>query len=410
MCPKVNQNNANFVAWLNADDLTNGYFINGISNTAPNAALLSLSNRMSGYLKKGTNMYFDSGKIVSDGNGGIILSNTGAYGAPTAGASITAAVNNTNRILMLGPNQDGNGSGGFDMEFHSARDVNFYAYGYDNDGRSFYFGGPHGVRIETPDASQKVLDVSPGEVHIDAPGTGGGTVEIEPYAGNSNDGYVGIWNPSPSHVLDVGGTFAADSEAVFTDGSGNLTCVSLTQTSDQTLKTNVVPVSNVLPRLLVIPVYSWKFLDRILLKTNFTAQVTWGTNIITQTNGLTFRTNATWFLATSNLLANVKTNVMPGHAHIGPMAQDWSANFGGPTNAINVTDMQGALLAGIQALADPARAQTVAGTVYPSNTWNLAAITNAMPNYSFWVGNSNGQALVSVYLANGVAWVKRIAP
>jgi hypothetical protein len=166
----------------------------------------------------------------------------------------------------------------------------------------------------------------------------------------------------------------------------------------------------VLPRLLAIPVYSWKFLDRTLLKTNFTARVTWGTSMVTQTNGSTIRTNTTRFISSSNLLANVKTNIMPGRAHIGPMAQDWSASFGGPTNAINVTDMQGALLAGIQALADPARTQTVAGTIYPSNTWNLAAITNAMPNYGFWVGSSNGQALVSVYLANGVALVKQIAP
>ncbi|MGH7971498.1 MAG: hypothetical protein ACREIC_22500, partial [Limisphaerales bacterium] len=50
------------------------------------------------------------------------------------------------------------------------------------------------------------------------------------------------------------------------------------------------------------------------------------------------------------------------------------------------------------------------GDYFPSNTWNLAAITTGMTNGDFWIGNSNGQALVSVYLYNGVAYVKQLAP
>jgi len=50
------------------------------------------------------------------------------------------------------------------------------------------------------------------------------------------------------------------------------------------------------------------------------------------------------------------------------------------------------------------------GTIYPSNTWNLATITNGMPNFSFWQGNSNGQALVSLFLSNGVVRIKQQAP
>jgi hypothetical protein len=50
------------------------------------------------------------------------------------------------------------------------------------------------------------------------------------------------------------------------------------------------------------------------------------------------------------------------------------------------------------------------GTLYPSNTWSLSAITNQMPNKSFWVGPSNGLALVSVSLSNGVARIKQLAP
>ena len=50
------------------------------------------------------------------------------------------------------------------------------------------------------------------------------------------------------------------------------------------------------------------------------------------------------------------------------------------------------------------------GIYYPSNTWNLSTITNRMKNLSFWQGNSNGQAMVSVYLSNGVARIKQLAP
>jgi hypothetical protein len=51
-----------------------------------------------------------------------------------------------------------------------------------------------------------------------------------------------------------------------------------------------------------------------------------------------------------------------------------------------------------------------AGALYPSNSWSLYAVTNVMANFGYWVGNSNGQALVSVYLSNGVPWIKRLAP
>jgi hypothetical protein len=51
-----------------------------------------------------------------------------------------------------------------------------------------------------------------------------------------------------------------------------------------------------------------------------------------------------------------------------------------------------------------------AGTFWPSNSWNLAAITNGMANFGFWTGNSNGQALVSLYLSNGVVRIKQLAP
>jgi hypothetical protein len=51
-----------------------------------------------------------------------------------------------------------------------------------------------------------------------------------------------------------------------------------------------------------------------------------------------------------------------------------------------------------------------AGTLYPPNAWSLTTITSTMPNFSFWTGNSNGQALVSVSVSNGVASIKQLAP
>ena len=50
------------------------------------------------------------------------------------------------------------------------------------------------------------------------------------------------------------------------------------------------------------------------------------------------------------------------------------------------------------------------GILYPSNAWNLNTITSTMPNRSFWLGNSNGLAMVSVFLSNGVVRIKQTAP
>ena len=46
------------------------------------------------------------------------------------------------------------------------------------------------------------------------------------------------------------------------------------------------------------------------------------------------------------------------------------------------------------------------GTIYPSNSWNLTTITNALASLGagkhYWLGNSNGQALVTLSYSNGV--------
>jgi len=44
-------------------------------------------------------------------------------------------------------------------------------------------------------------------------------------------------------------------------------------------------------------------------------------------------------------------------------------------------------------------------TYFPSNAWNVSAFTNGMANFSYKIGSSNGQALISVYLSNGVPYI-----
>jgi hypothetical protein len=50
------------------------------------------------------------------------------------------------------------------------------------------------------------------------------------------------------------------------------------------------------------------------------------------------------------------------------------------------------------------------GEIYTSNTWNIVSITNNMPNFSFQTANSNGQALVSISVSNGVTRIKQLMP
>ena len=44
------------------------------------------------------------------------------------------------------------------------------------------------------------------------------------------------------------------------------------------------------------------------------------------------------------------------------------------------------------------------GAIYYSNAWSLSYITNQMPNYSIWIGNSNGQDVVQLWKSNENAY------
>ena len=140
--------------------------------------------------------------------------------------------------------------------------------------------------------------------------------------------------------LLVYGSSSLDNGAITTDGSGNVTCLSLTQTSDANTKTNIAAVdpATVLQKLVSVPVYHWNFRDTT--STNHTAT----TNTrLTNSSSLSSSSSITNLIVSQHIRSNV--------THFGPMAQDWSARFGGHTNGISVIDMQGLLLAGVQALA-----------------------------------------------------------
>jgi len=134
-------------------------------------------------------------------------------------------------------------------------------------------------------------------------------------------------------------SFSSDGGTFSSDGSGNVTCTSLTQTSDANTKTNITALDPalVLQKLTAIPVYRWTFRD--YTTTNSSSSST--TNAAIGAPGT----------APAGPSAIITRHILSTTPHFGPMAQDWSGKFGGRTNGISVIDMQGLLLAGLQALS-----------------------------------------------------------
>jgi hypothetical protein len=203
----------------------------------------------------------------------------------------------------------------------------------------------------------------------------------------------------PTHGLHVVGNvqldaaFSSDGGNFTSDGSGNVTAQTFTPVSDRTLKENIQAIQpgKSLNMVLSLTNYQWNFKSR--------------TNLV-QTIG---RTNSAATNMQSKagmvLTTNLTQRVFPASGtQFGPMAQDWHAITGlDDGHHISTTAMQGLLLGAIQDLNQEVASQAViGGALYPSNTWNLPAITNAMPNFSVWTGNSNGCCLVTISLSNGV--------
>jgi hypothetical protein len=211
--------------------------------------------------------------------------------------------------------------------------------------------------------------------------------------------------PPPANGLYVAGAATLDGGQITSDGNGNLTAQTFTPDSDRALKENIqpLPVGRSLQMVLALTNYQW----------NFKARTNLVQSIRRQTNSL----GTTLTAPAETLTTNQTPKIFAASGkQFGPMAQDWHAVTGlDDGRHISTTAMQGLLLGAIQDLnqeittqRQPAKTSqsqpSPVGTIYPSTPWNLAAITNAMTakGMSFWTGNSNGQALVTLSLSNGV--------
>ena len=347
---KVNQNNANFVAWLNSDDLTNGYFLNQISNlngslsagsrTLPTNAVLSSQQQLvfsTNYVTWGTSNYIGSFSNLyswtlnpgSLGAGGMtpptnvfeqVVVSTNATAWFVASNGFTSS--NTVWLAIVGA---GGGQGslsvyGVDHPELLGHTNSFY-------GQSFQFANP----INAQDAATKS--------YVDA------TV------GNASFGqFTGVSSNSTYHY------YFAKNGATLIDMASTLWWIPIQSISLDATGTN-----------LVIAIYQTN------LVAGFSLQVT--TNI-TLVNG--WQTFTNYSSATNSGLISFTT---PASL---PMA--FFRAVGNASSSVTIMP--------------PITA--IGGMIYPSNTWSLAAITNAMPNFSVWTGSSNGCCIVTLSLSNGV--------
>ena len=200
----------------------------------------------------------------------------------------------------------------------------------------------------------------------------------------------------PVNGLYVAGACSLDAGLISSDGSGNLTAQTFTPVSDRALKDNILPIPSgrSLQMALALTNYQWNFKARTNLIQSISRQTnSVGTNLPIKTSPVLVTNQTPKIFAASG-------------KQYGPMAQDWHAVTGlDDGRHISTTAMQGLLLGAIQDLNREITSQSQpspGGAVYPSVPWNLAAITNAMPNFGVWTGNSNGCCLVTLSLSNGV--------
>jgi hypothetical protein len=181
----------------------------------------------------------------------------------------------------------------------------------------------------------------------------------------SSNGYVGISHSNPTNLLQIG-------TGAWVDSSGNISCLSLTQRSDEREKTNIVEVSgaSVLRKLAGVPVYKWNF--KPLIESETLTEVGDKTNrvevvsLVTNRHGeVRSRTNSRPVVSRrTNDVVRWRTNRTEKVTHWGPMSQDWSAQFGGDTNTINQTDVNGVLIAAVRELWDMVKPGKTASVPY----------------------------------------------
>ena len=293
---KVNNNNNNFVAWLDADDLTNGYFYGVLTNIAPlftNAlpSLLAQSNRLN---VVSNNFTVVSNRFVVVSNNFVTVSNQ--YSSGTAAVPVDShgngswGTNGMNLIYLTPASGDtyygigGNGindgtfpsigMNGFIFENADQPLVDFAWAALDDDGGSWM----NSARFEA--RSGYVLSGGAKELEFgwSADFIGGfGYLPCLLLGDNystATEGFsIGEGNvptTPPANGLHVAGNvqfdaaFSSDGGNFTSDGSGNVTAQTFTPVSDRALKENIaaLPPGQALDMALALTNFQWNFRAR----------------------------------------------------------------------------------------------------------------------------------------------------
>jgi hypothetical protein len=163
-------------------------------------------------------------------------------------------------------------------------------------------------------------------------------------------------------LTSITGPFSTDNNQVNTDGAGDLTCVTLTQTSDENLKHAIGPMigTNALAIVRALSVSNYTLLPRVFSRTNWTTSVVVSTNtvVISRTNWIIGKpvpmvTQFTNLVVRRVLYRTPSVTLVTNNypiVHTGPMAQDVALLLGGPTNVYCPSDLLGVMWAATKEL------------------------------------------------------------
>ena len=392
------------MAWLNADDITNGYFYNALTNLSP-----VITGTAASFLTVSNSFTVVSNKFMVVSNNFAVISNnfvavSNRYASGLAAVPADNAGNGhwgTNGMNLqyitpisgynyygIGGNGIANASGsGYAGELGVAGWVLENA----NDGLvDFAWAANNGsdqstissVRFET--RGGYVLSGGSKEFQFGWSGSyvgGFGWLPCMILGDNFSTSVMGFSigegnSPTtpPDNGLHVVGNvqfdsaFSSDGGDFASDGSGNVTAQTFTPVSDRALKENItaLPPGHALDMVLALTNYQWNFRARTNLVARLSRQAggTNGVAIISATNAIAQISSTTSNAASvtvTNALAkrglltttNLVEKVVPASSRqIGPMAQDWHAVTGlDDGRHISLTAMQGLLLGAIQDLS-----------------------------------------------------------
>lgn len=81
------------------------------------------------------------------------------------------------------------------------------------------------------------------------------------------------------------------------------------------------------------------------------------------------------------------------------------------TNALAIAALSMSQITNGEPFTTPVLTATNAAAILiPSNTWNIANFTSAIPNGTFVLANSNGLALEAIWISNTIPIIRQISP